>query len=189
MADGMNQRTRLTLQLIREAFLRLLKRGGFESATVTAICKEAQINRTTFYRYYDNQYQLLEELEEELISEMEAHGSDYLLVDGTPESMEKARKTLVDFFECIDSRIELYRVLTEHVHPNIFEKSRILRMNATIDALSERIGVSRANYVANFTIAGGQSVVASWISKDRDRESPEEISDVLLDLVASAFVE
>ena len=178
-----NQRTRLTIRLIQEAFLRLLERGGFEQVTVSAICAEAQINRSTFYRYYDNQFQLLEIIENELIDELESHGTETNYLDSSFEARQIVRNTQIDFFRCIESKINLYRTLVERVHPNIFEKTHLLRKTATARALSPELGETMSEYAADFIIAGGQKLVVSWILKGRGRETPEEITDVLLNML------
>lgn len=73
-------RIRYTKRVIREAFLELLGKFSIEKITVTEICKNAGINRATFYRYYENQYDLLSALENEMFDEIKKstheHGSD-----------------------------------------------------------------------------------------------------------------
>lgn len=178
-----NQRSRLTVRLIREAFLRLLERMDFDRVTVSAICEEAEINRSTFYRYFDNQYQLLESIESELIAELESHGTETSYLDPSPEARRTVRDTQIDFFKCIEARIELYRILVTRVRPNIFEKSHALRTDATKKALEADLGEPRAAYAAEFITAGGQKVVSSWICKGRNREAPEEMSEILLSMI------
>lgn len=178
-----NQRSRLTIRLIREAFLRLLERMDFDQVTVSAICDEAEINRSTFYRYFDNQYQLLDSIEGELIAELESHGTETSYLDPSPEARRTVRETQIDFFRCIEARMDLYRVLVTRVHPNIFEKSHALRATATRSALESALGASLAGYAADFITAGGQKVVTAWICKGRNRETPEEMADILVDMV------
>ena len=48
-------RTRYTKMVIRNAFLQLLRKYSIEKISVTEICRLAEINRATFYRYYENQ--------------------------------------------------------------------------------------------------------------------------------------
>lgn len=183
MTSPTNQRSRLTVRLIREAFLRLLEYVDFDQITVSAICEEAEINRSTFYRYFDNQYQLLESIESELIAELESHGTEMSYLDPSPKARQAVRDTQLDFFRCIEARMDLYRILVTRVHPNIFEKSHALRTAATKKALAADLGEARASYVAEFIIAGGQKVVSSWICKERNRERPEEMTQMLLDMI------
>ena len=44
-----DRRTRYTRQTIKDTFLELLKQKSFTKITVTEICKNAAINRGTFY--------------------------------------------------------------------------------------------------------------------------------------------
>lgn len=66
-----NLRERLTKKLIEEAFLDLLNEGGMKAATVSAICAKAEVNRSTFYRHFENQYQLLEAIEQRLMASID----------------------------------------------------------------------------------------------------------------------
>ncbi|MCD8373072.1 MAG: TetR/AcrR family transcriptional regulator [Clostridia bacterium] len=65
-----NQRTKLTKKLLKESLLNLLKEKDLDSITVTELCAGAQINRTTFYRYYKFPADVLTEMERELFTEM-----------------------------------------------------------------------------------------------------------------------
>lgn len=183
MSGADNQRSRLTVRLIREALLRLLEQQDFERITVSAICEEAEINRSTFYRYFDNQFQLLDAIERELIEELEAHGTEASYLDSSDEARRLVYETQIDFFRCIEARMDLYRVLVTRVHPNIFEKSHAMRAEAMMRALEPAFGHSCAAYVADYVTAGGQKAVAAWIRKGRERETPEEMADIILGMV------
>lgn len=51
-------------KLLREAFIKLTERG--ERMNVTALCREADLNRSTFYAHYDS----IDALQEELVSNL-----------------------------------------------------------------------------------------------------------------------
>ena len=51
-----------TKQQIMNVFIELLNERSFEKITVTDIVERSKINRNTFYYYYDDIYDLLEEL-------------------------------------------------------------------------------------------------------------------------------
>lgn len=53
--------------VIRQSFLFLLKEQVISKITVADICRLAEINRATFYRHYENQYSILNELELDLL--------------------------------------------------------------------------------------------------------------------------
>lgn len=56
-----------TKKAIREATLRLLSQKKIEDISITELAMEAQINRKTFYNYYQSIYQVIEEIENEAV--------------------------------------------------------------------------------------------------------------------------
>lgn len=49
-----NRRVRMTKKLIKDAYLELLESSPSEKISVTDICKVADVNRSTFYMYYED---------------------------------------------------------------------------------------------------------------------------------------
>ena len=49
-----NRRVRMTKKLMKDAYLELLERSPSEKISVTDICKVADVNRSTFYLYYED---------------------------------------------------------------------------------------------------------------------------------------
>lgn len=60
-----NQRIRLSRQLLKEALIDLLQEKPIEKITIKEICEKAGINRSTFYRHYSSEYDLLGEIEQD----------------------------------------------------------------------------------------------------------------------------
>ena len=69
----MDVRVKLTKKMVFEAFLSILKNKPIAKITVKEICTAADINRTTFYKYYKDTYDLLEQIEDELIDNLQAN--------------------------------------------------------------------------------------------------------------------
>ena len=67
----MDARTRYTKSVIRQEFIKLLRKSSISKITVTTLCENAQINRATFYKYYDNPYDLLVKTESELLDNLQ----------------------------------------------------------------------------------------------------------------------
>lgn len=57
-------------RLIREALMTLLQEKDYEKITVTDIVKLADINRATFYAHYQDVMALMEEINNEMLSEI-----------------------------------------------------------------------------------------------------------------------
>ena len=66
-----DRRVMKTKKAIRIAFARLLAEKDIDSITVKELSERADINRKTFYNYYNGVYQVLDEIESELAQTIE----------------------------------------------------------------------------------------------------------------------
>lgn len=62
-----DRRTIYTKNVIKDSLLALLNHSSYEKITVTALCKQSEITRTTFYLHYDNIDVVLNELLDEAL--------------------------------------------------------------------------------------------------------------------------
>ncbi|MFD2880770.1 TetR/AcrR family transcriptional regulator [Paenibacillus rhizoplanae] len=60
--------------VIKESLLKLLTERSINKVTVTDICREANINRNTFYSHYASQFELLSTIENDLYEEIKQLG-------------------------------------------------------------------------------------------------------------------
>lgn len=60
--NGGDLRTARTRKAIVEAFAALVREQGFDHVTVGEIARRAMVNRATFYRYYRDKYDLVEDI-------------------------------------------------------------------------------------------------------------------------------
>ncbi len=67
---GYQRKTTLTQKRIKNSLVTLLETHKFDLITVNQIVEEAEITRSTFYRYYDDKYNLLSEIEEEILTHL-----------------------------------------------------------------------------------------------------------------------
>lgn len=82
-----NQRIVITKRMLKEALLRLLEKKKLDKIHVNELCKEAGINRATFYRHYETTRDVLAELEMEFIKNSMPHTKH-------PQNADEARKML-----------------------------------------------------------------------------------------------
>lgn len=68
-----NQRVAITQKMIQEGLIRLLGKKPLEKISITELCQEAGINRTTFYRYYEVPRDVLTQMQNEFFEETFEH--------------------------------------------------------------------------------------------------------------------
>lgn len=66
----MDRRVKYTKQVLSQSLIHFLEQKEITKITVTEICKEADINRSTYYAYYTDPYDQLAKLKSGLLGEM-----------------------------------------------------------------------------------------------------------------------
>ena len=64
-----NRRVRMTKRCMKDALLELLDKMPLNKVSVTDICNTADVNRSTFYAYYNDIEALLSEIETEALAQ------------------------------------------------------------------------------------------------------------------------
>ncbi|WP_337444128.1 hypothetical protein [Bacillus coahuilensis] len=65
MSEKMDRRKQYTRMVLKDSLMKLLQTKTLASITIKEICELADINRSTFYAHYANQYELLTSIEED----------------------------------------------------------------------------------------------------------------------------
>lgn len=65
-----NRRAQYTQQVIQETVLSLLESKPINAISVTEVCEQADVNRTTFYRYYTDIYDCVESIEKAFVTSL-----------------------------------------------------------------------------------------------------------------------
>ena len=117
-------RVQRTHKLILDALIELTIEKGFSSVTISDITKRAKINRATFYRHYQNKFDLLDKYAQAVYELLDAPSETEPLHPnkGTASQMAPG---LVRMFEHIRSNARFYRVmLGKNGDPAFTEKVR-----------------------------------------------------------------
>ena len=69
--ETLDRRIRKTRRVIRQCLTELLKTKRIQDITVREISEKADINRGTFYLHYRDIFDLMEQIENELLEELE----------------------------------------------------------------------------------------------------------------------
>lgn len=172
-----DQRVRLSKQLLRNALILLLEEKNINKISVREICEVADINRTTFYKYYKNQYELLEDIENILVNEL------------TEKISARGEKRLLHILETIHDNAKIYRLFMNNMtDPNFIQRVfGISVIHKEIDEATENISEEYSKYAYEFLTWGGYSVVRRWLNKE-NRESPEEITEYISRLLANTVI-
>lgn len=178
-----NQRVRLSKKMLKDSLIFLLSEKNIHKISVIEICEKAQINRTTFYKYYGSQYDLLKDMENDVLTEIDNYLSDQ------KGFADNNLQMLTDIITFINSNFDFCKILLNNnvdaEFPEKLIKLPSLRLLVTRQ-LTVKYSENELDYAFDFVVNGGFSIIRRWINKE-NREAPSEISNLLINVIMKVF--
>lgn len=175
-SSKLDRRKQYTRRVLKESLINLLKEKQISSITVKELCETADINRSTFYSHYSDQYDLLSKIEEEIIKDMNQTLSQYNFTK-EEETLQMTEKLL----EYVAANSDICRTLLSEHGDATFQKRVMLTAHQFtmqdwmgINSLDEEI----SEYVSIFVIAGSIHVIKSWLDDGMDK-TPKEMAEII----------
>lgn len=172
-----DRRSIKTKKAIRNAFAQLLSRKPLDEITVKDIAATADINRKTFYNYYSGVYQIIDEIENQMISSLDLLVSD---VD-FKEAMQNPRILFEKMTTVLYDDLDFYGHLLK-IDRNVSLVSKItgLLKEKVKSAFSSQIEVDsgKLDVMVDYAISGMIGVYQSWVNSAR-KQSIEEIAEII----------
>ena len=169
-----------TKKAIREAFLKLLSERDLNDITVKALAECAGINRKTFYNYYSGIYQIIEELENDLVDKVEAAFAEVEF----KKSFNDPSLIFDRINDMICADIDLYsHLFSMQSNLNIITKMTSLIKAKTKKRICLDTGIDdrTADVALEFAISGMVAAYQMWFRSDRSRPI-EEVSHIIGDM-------
>lgn len=163
-----NRRVVMTKRIIKDVFIEMLEKKSIQKIYVRELCVKADINRSTFYKYYESQYDLLAEIENDLLIEIEEKCKD---TDNT--------KGLNNILQYISRNKKTYKVVFNANIDSMFPK-KLLNLPIITEIMNNKLVNKNENkYKKIYILEGGYHVILKWLNNDC-RESPEEITRLVM---------
>ena len=175
-----DRRTIYTENVIKDALLELLEDTSFEKLTVTAVCKQAEITRATFYLHFDDLTKVLDATLDDALKLTESHSSDVnqnmlqmlgIISDVSDADTIKQHETLLPACQRV-ADIPKYHVLflDETLSDYIIKKIYLAEKDHMIPMLMNQCHLSKreADKIFMFVIYGAYQVNKSmhWEKND-----------------------
>ena len=169
-----DHRMRYTKRVICDCFLELLKDQPIQKITVKAICEKADINRSTFYRYYKDAYDLMEQIANDLWEKFRQQFIDQAVID--------TQQALLAMFTAIkNNRIPYIILLSENTGIEYFSRMVNNSYEFYRNGFEKRyptLSDDQRRRVYYFLTEGCLAVTTDWI-RGGMLESPEEMAHLV----------
>ncbi len=156
-----------TKRKIKDAFMQLYNEKPITKITIREISNLAKINRGTFYAYYMDIYDLLEQIENEFYSEM-IHKIRYIMVQLLKEYEEISVITMIEF---LSENKETLRVLLGKDNETNFIKKVKSEVKKNLKSVL-KLEISNKNteieYILEYITNGQLGILRYWLERDME---------------------
>jgi len=179
-----NQRVRLTKRLFGESLIKLLKNYALHEITISQLCAEAEMNRSTFYKYYTSVRELYEQVEFEALDKSAqcVNGMDI----GNEKSVVQRIEKLLCYFR---ENSDLYLMLLENSIDGEFPNKMIEQIAGFVVNIPDVVPAERkdySEYCSVFVVSGALSMVRMWL-RNGTPDPPAVIAELIFRLAADAL--
>lgn len=168
--DG--RRVKMTKALLKTSLIELMKTKSIHTISIKEICSGADINRSTFYRHYNTQYELYDEIVHEILSEL-------------IKAYQKSRENEDDMQDSIAAVLEIAERNREVCLVILSDKGNVTMGESFVKAISpvvEEEASELSIYLFQFMAAGLANIVWTWLNKPV-RQTPKELASLMTSMM------
>ena len=172
-----DKRVRYTKMFIKDSFVALLKDKPISKITIKEICENADINRATFYAHYTDQYDLLTQIENDVINDVHEYLSGEYIADD-PDSIRK----LSQIFTYIRKNDEICKILlSDNADANFQKLLMELVWQEVVPgwAQSKALSAEDMEYIYTFVFIGCVGIIKKWLDGGMVKSESEMAALVL----------
>lgn len=172
---------------IRWAFLKLYSQQGLYSMTVTEVCKEVPISRSTFYAYYVDIYAILDEIIDELISTLISINSSFKYADLIPTSQYRPFWRLDETLNYIKDNALVFKALLKNSESSfIYRWKKSIKDDFRARYEYERINPENLNLILEFISSSFIGIYSYWVN-NLNEVSVQDIKNIIFNRITNDF--
>ena len=154
---------------LADSLLKMMSKQKFYTININAVCEQAGVGRTTYYRYFDKKGNLEDLLVFKIVFEARSYSEKH--------SEEKKKDWAKVFLNFVYENRELFRLM--------YKNDLTTSIMKAFDLLSDWKEERKSAYLRAFFVYAFFGVVYQWIKYDFD-ETPEQIQQHTAEAIMSA---
>jgi AcrR family transcriptional regulator len=175
-----DRRVRYSKMVLKQCLIELLQQKNIDKITVTELCERADINRSTFYAHYTDPFDLLHQVEREVVDELDKYLQQFSFIGGPTESFRFINK----IFDYIAANADLCRVVLSENGSITFQKE----LMTYVQQISirewqgvEKVDAELVDYLSLFGVNGCIGVIQKWLQSGL-KKTPAEMAELIITL-------
>ena len=171
-----NRRVRMTKRLMKDALLELLEDRDLANISVTAVCQAADVHRSTFYNYYTDPADLLEDIIQDFLDRIPAPPQ---ILDQQNQKSLLAATT--EYFDFIKENKATLRILFRSSSGSHFTARMVDHLCNGYIPVGENPDELTARFTRLYIANGTVGMMREWVSEDFPLSS-EAIAEMMCTL-------
>ena len=180
-SDKNDRRIKYTKMVLKQSLVTLLQSKPISKISIKEICETADVNRSTFYAHYADQYDLLRQIVQETLENVNEYLANYNFKEFEPES----EQVMCSIFEYIVDNAELCKVLLgENGDISLQKEIMMIVQRQGIKEWKSKgavINEDLLQYLFLFGVNGSIGVVQKWL-QDGLKQSAREMAELMVKL-------
>ncbi|HCI73556.1 MAG TPA: hypothetical protein DHV42_03340 [Lachnospiraceae bacterium] len=170
-----NRRVRMTKRMIKDALLELIEQQPLVNISITAVCDTADVHRSTFYKYYTDIADLLNEIEQDIL--------DQIPVPKQDEDKSQLLKKTTAFFDFVKQSEKTFRILFSESAGSSFITRLVdhLRSGYILLEVDSDTDELTAQFIRHYIANGTVGMLRAWINSDYPVSS-HRIAEMMYDM-------
>ncbi|MBS2967584.1 TetR/AcrR family transcriptional regulator [Metabacillus sp. KIGAM252] len=145
MSSKTDLRVIRTRKMIKDAFIQLVTEKGFDAMTIHDITEKAMINRGTFYLHYQDKFDLMEKLTEDILGDVIGNINPSLhLIDGKLHT-GNLKVSIASVFEAISSHTDFFQAMLGGKGSQDFSHKMLGIIKGRFDSEYSKAGLKEEN--------------------------------------------
>lgn len=167
MATKNNRRTIITKMILKDSLLKLMQEKPISKVSIKEICDLSDMSRSTFYLHYQDQFALLEDIENEVL---EKTFENLAQVNSEPNAIDS-----IEFFlNYVKENKMTFGILLCQSENKSFQQRIIDNVQTNIQSfLPTFFEDNKEKYAYSFIMNGCLCILTDWINNDFDLSSRE----------------
>ncbi len=167
-----DRRILMTKRMLKAALIEMLKDKDIYHISIRELCEKADVNRTTFYKYYGSQFDLLADMENDLLM---------FMTQVIKKNEENPKKVIIAACEYLEENQEFAKlIINNNVDPTF--ANRLFSVEVIRESFMHRFSANKSEveqeYIYHFLTYGIFRVVCVWLNKEK-RESPQMLAKLI----------
>jgi AcrR family transcriptional regulator len=181
MAKTNDRRVKMTKMLLQDALVELLQHKHISKISVTNLCETADVHRSTFYTHYADQYDLLRQIQTDVVQNIR-HYMEQQTIDTKPPV---SKQMLVPILEYGKKNAALISVLLSDHCDDTLENEIMRFVNVISLSHLNRYEDDMKGYVVLFGVSGSMAILKEWL-KSGTKQSTEALAELIIQLTENS---